>query len=138
LTCEHLLRLASGPENRHLLVIDLAGSFGTLAFSLALFTEVRGIGILGSSQETKEAAATVELLTTTLKLVVRHGVRVLDLASGGLQCSLVGLRAGRYMQPLGFLEGEKRFPRLCMVVPPSEVFYSQTMASRECVCAKPL
>jgi hypothetical protein len=60
----------------------------------------------------------VELLTTTLKLVVREGVRVLDLASGGLGCSLVALRAGCYMQPLGFLEGEKRFPRWwCIACP---------------------
>jgi hypothetical protein len=33
-------------------------------------------------------------LPTTLKLVVREGVRALELASGGLGCSLVGLRAG--------------------------------------------
>ena len=54
---------------------------------------------------------------TTLKLVVRVWVRALDLASGGPVCSLVCLRAGCYMQPLGFLGGGTRF-RGCMASRP--------------------
>src|SRR5215208_6422281 len=37
----------------------------------------------------KEAVSIVEPLTITLNLVIRHGVRVLDLASDELGCSLV-------------------------------------------------
>ena len=48
---------------------------------------------------------TLNLDLTSLNLVVRDEVRVRDLASGGLGCSLVGMRAGSWMQPLGSLEG---------------------------------
>ena len=49
---------------------------------------------------------TLNLDFTTLNLVFRDEVRVRDLASGGLGCSLVGVRAGSWMQPLGSLEGD--------------------------------
>jgi hypothetical protein len=80
-------------------------------------------------------------LPTTLKLVVREGVRALELASGGLGCSLVGLRAGFVTcSPSGsFMEGEKGSQGGgAWSIPPSETFYSQAMVLRECVFAEPL
>jgi len=58
-------------------------------------------------------AATAVAPPKTLKLVVRKGVRTLDLASGRLTCSLIGISEGGFYytcSPFGFLEGEKRFP----------------------------
>jgi hypothetical protein len=57
--------------------------------------------------------------TRTLNLVVREGVRTLDLASGGLECSLLGLRAGCYMHPLGFPGGGRKVPEVVVHVGPA-------------------
>jgi hypothetical protein len=67
-------------------------------------------------------------------------VRALDLASGGLECSLVGLRAGSTDAAPRVPGGGEKVPKVVVHggVPPSELFYSQTMASREFWGAPPL
>ena len=86
-------------------------SHGVQRIPEGLFTEVP------RSMEFSEVRYPRKRHKTTLKLVVRVWVRALDLASGGPVCSLVCLRAGCYMQPLGFLGGGTRF-RGCMASRP--------------------